>query len=465
MSEDILWSSLREQVAAVTSSRVSAEALASGYLERIARIDPAYHAFVTLNPRALEDAREVDRQIAAGATPGLLAGACIAVKDNFATECCPTRAGTPDGLIEVPPGDAHLVRRLRAEGAVVIGKTRMHQLAWGNITAPANNPWSREHVPGGSSGGSAVAVALGLCAGALGSDTGGSVRIPAAFCGTAGFKPTLGLLGRSGIVSHSWSLDHPGPITRTTDDAALMMAAMVGADAGDPYCQGRTPAFDLDAAPLDVTGLRIGVIRNHFGEQVSVEVRDACTRATDWLVAQGARITAFDVPELRFGLGAIFAIELVSASAHFDALVQSGRSAELEPDVRAMIEMGRLVSGVDYLHAERLRAVLCARFAEIFSSVDILITPTSPITAWPHGASEIEIDGRVEKVLAASWRFTYPFNLTGLPALSVPCGRDSDGLPIGLQIVAGAFDDERCLRAGLALERAGAAGFERPVGS
>lgn len=466
MIADAVWWPLHRQVAAIRSGRLAAKDLAGAYLERIRQHDPLLATHVALNPAAMEEASAIDACVAAGEDPGPLAGACISVKDNYLTAGLATEGGAAPGLLSLPKEDSHVVERLRAAGAIVLGKTRMHELAWGNITPPTRNPWNTDCVPGGSSGGSAAAVAAGLCSAALGSDTGGSVRIPAGICGTVGIKPTFGLVGRSGIVPHSWSLDHAGPLTRTARDAALMLEVMAGPDADDPGSADRDRCAYAQSEAKSLDGHRVAIIRNHFSEQVATDVSASFDESLTWAQAQGAKLREFEVPDLEYGLGAIFAIELASASAQFDTLVQSGKSAELTEDVRDLIEMGRLVSAVDYLHAERVRSKLCAEFARIFETSDIVICPTSPITSWRAGEWEINIQGESESVLAASWRFTYPFNLTGLPAITVPAGWDANGLPMGLQFVGPPFSERRILNAALAFEsqhdyvRARPPGFE-----
>jgi aspartyl-tRNA(Asn)/glutamyl-tRNA(Gln) amidotransferase subunit A len=293
----------------------------------------------------------------------------------------------------------------------------------------------------------------GLASAALGSDTGGSIRIPASLCGTVGLKPTFGRIGRSGIVPHSWSLDHAGPLTRTVGDAALLLGALAGPDPSDPSCRDR-PVPDYTAAlGQPIEGLRIGVCRNHFFDRNQTEVGDAVETAIGDLAAAGATIHDFEVPNLEYGLGAIFAIELSSSTAYHDASLRAGLTPQFEPDVRSLIEIGRLVTGPDYLKAEQFRRVLIEDFQSAFEELDAIITPTTPLTAWARDATTVEIAGGPESVLAASWRLTYPFNLTGMPAISLPCGFDRDGLPIGLQIAAKPFDEAMVLRVAQAYEK------------
>lgn len=443
---------ITELASQLRAGTVSPVALLEAYHERIAAHDGALGAFVHLNPDALDAARAAHRAFAEGRESGPLAGIPIALKDNYATADMPTRAGSAVDA-GVPLEDANAVARLRGAGAILVGKTRMHEFAWGMETPPCRNPFDRERVPGGSSGGSGAAVAAGMAAAALGSDTGGSIRIPASVCGTVGLKPTFGLIGRSGIVPHSWSLDHAGPLTGSVADAALLTAVMAGPDAGDPGCDGRA----LDVSALDgamaagARGLRVGVCRNHFFERITDGVAREVERAIDALSRAGAHVSEFTLPELSVGLGAIFAIELSSSTAYHDARLRRGEVARFAPDVRLLVEMGRFVSGPDYLHAERYRRHLGERVAEVFQSVDVILGPTMPLTAWRVGDRTIEIAGVEETIVEVSWRLTYTWNLLGLPAISVPCG-EADGLPVGLQIAAAPFDEASVLRAAAAVE-------------
>ncbi|AJY51623.1 MULTISPECIES: amidase [Halomonadaceae] len=464
MSNSPSYWPLHQQVAAIASGDLSARDLVLAYTERLEAYDSQLATHVTLSNSALEEAAAIDKALARGEKLGPLAGACISVKDNYLTHNMPTRAGTDVAEISFPETDSHVVAKLRKAGAIILGKTRMHEFAWGNITPPTRNPWNTQCVPGGSSGGSAAAVAAGLCSAAMGSDTGGSVRIPATLCGTVGLKPTFGLVGRTGIVPHSWSLDHAGPLTRTVTDAALILEALVGSDADDPASLSAPEIRYQPSANPTIKGFRIGVIRNHFSERISADVADNFATVQEWLKHKGVEIQEFDVPNLDYGLGAIFAIELASSSAYHEQALQSGLTSGFQSDVRDLVEMGRLVSAVDYLHAEQLRSELCKDFARIFNTVDLVISPTSPITAWNSGQWELDIEGSLESVLAASWRFTYPFNLTGMPAISVPSGFDGKGLPIGLQIAGPPLSERKVLTFAAAFEAEHPHAEDKPVG-
>jgi aspartyl-tRNA(Asn)/glutamyl-tRNA(Gln) amidotransferase subunit A len=464
MVEEAVWWSLADQLDAISDGSLSAEELAQAYLARIDRLDGDLASFVAVNARSSELGREVDQTVRAGKKVSLLAGALIGAKDNYATKDLPTRAGTEVEDLAFPKDDSFAVGQLRAAGAGIIGKTRMHEFAWGNITPPTRNPWAADYVPGGSSGGSGAAVAAGLCSAALGSDTGGSVRIPAAACGTVGLKPTFGALGRTGIVPHSWSLDHPGPITRNVRDAALLMGALAGRDGCDPSSINVSSTAYVDACTRSLKGRSVGVIRNHFSEGVVPDVARRFDECLAFLKDSGVTVREFDIPSLEYGLAAIFAIELASASAYHDRAVQLGWTKGFQPDVQDLVDMGRFVTAVDYLHAEQIRSVMCTEFAEVLKTVDVIASPTCPITAWPAGQWYVDVNGEEEHVLAASWRFTYPFDLTGMPAISVPAGLDDKGLPIGLQFAGRPFREVDVLSFAAAYERAHDWSARRPPG-
>lgn len=450
---DELWAqSITALAPQIRQRRLSPVDLLENYFGRIDEYDGELKAFVHLAETARRRAEQATEEIARGNWRGPLHGIPVAVKDNYLTADMPTRAGSEAPGIDYPTTDATTVARLRAAGAVLMGKTRMHEFAWGMETPPARNPWDPDHVPGGSSGGSGVAVAAGLAAAALGSDTGGSIRIPAALCGCVGFKPTFGLIGRGGIVPHSWSLDHAGPLAGCVADAALLTAAMAGPDPADPSSVEAPVAGWNGAMAAGARGLRVGVCRNHFFEGIASEVADAVEAAIGELAQQGAKIAEFEVPELGYGLGAIFAIELASSTAYHDRRLREGTVAHFAPDVRALVEMGRFVSGADYLHAERFRRHLGEVFADAFAEIDVIVGPTMPLTAWRIGERVVEIAGRSESVLSVSWRLTYPWNLLGMPAISLPCGFDRAGLPIGVQIAGPPFGEAAVLRCAAALE-------------
>jgi aspartyl-tRNA(Asn)/glutamyl-tRNA(Gln) amidotransferase subunit A len=453
MSNELWARSIEDLAPDLRAGRVSPVELVESTLERIEQHDATLLSYAHLAEKAVDSARQAEREIRDGNWRGPLHGIPIGVKDNYTTRDMPTTAGTTAPGISFPREDSNAVARLRAAGAVPIGKTRMHEFAWGTVTPPTCNPWDVGRVVGGSSGGSGAAVIAGLCTAALGSDTGGSIRIPASICGTVGLKATFGRISRAGIVPHTWSLDVAGPLTRSVADAALMLNVLAGFDPADPSCQDRPVPDYMRAVGQPVRGLRIGVCRNHFFGRNQVDVENAVEQAIRDLAAQGMTLREFQIPNLVYGLGAIFAVELSSSTAYHDASLRAGKTQHFAPDVRTLVEVGRFVTGADYLKGEQFRRVLMEDFRKAFEEVDVIVAPTTALTAWKHDATTLEIAGEQESVLAASWRLTYPFNLTGLPAISIPCGFDRDGLPIGLQVAAKPFDESTMLRVAHAYER------------
>ncbi len=451
--KDLRSSTLSDLARSIRLGSVSTLAVADHYLARIENLDGQLKAFKFISTTVRESAIRAEEDVIAGRSLGPLHGIPIGIKDNYLTADMPTTAGTTAEGISFPMVDSTVAARLRKAGAILIGKTRTHEFAWGNVTPPTRNPWNLEYVPSGSSGGSGAAVAAGLCAGAIGSDTGGSIRMPASVCGIVGLKPTYGRVSRTGVVPHSWSLDHAGPLTRTVEDAAVMLNVMAGYEASDPACSGHPVPDYVGALQGSIKGLRIGICRNHFFDDNQPDVDFAVERAIDDLAAAGAIISEFKIPRLEYGLAAIFAIELASSTAYHDISLRNGRVENFTPDVRTLVEIGRLVTAPDYLKAEQLRTLLMQDFAQALSKMDVIIGPTMPITAWKSGQWRVPVGDRDTSVLSASWRYTFPYNLTGMPAISVPCGFDRQGLPIGLQIAGRPFDETTVLRVAHAYER------------
>jgi aspartyl-tRNA(Asn)/glutamyl-tRNA(Gln) amidotransferase subunit A len=455
MSFDVRFASATDIAKAIRSKEVSAVRVTEDVLQSIKDVDPAIQSFVGISDQAIEAAHAADKALAKGQTLGPLHGVPIAVKDNYLTVDMPTHAGGDAGVFDFPRQDARAVTRLRAAGAVIVGKTRMHEFAWGNVTPPTKNPWCLSRVPGGSSGGSGAAVAAGLVPIALGSDTGGSIRIPASLCGTVGIKPTFGRVSRAGIVPHSWSLDHAGPLSRSVADSALVLDVLSGFDAADPATVRVANKGFSKALGQNIKGKRIAVCRNYFFDSNEAQVNDAVELAIDFFRRSGAIVTEEHIPLLEYSLGAIYAIELASSSAYHSENIRKGLVGRFTDDVRMLVEMGQLVSGTDYLKAEQYRRILGEELQKIFSSADAILTPTSPLTAWSIGTWNVSVtDQKQESVLAASWRLTYPWNLVGLPAISVPCGFNSLRLPIGLQLVGRPFEESIVLCLADAYEQA-----------
>jgi aspartyl-tRNA(Asn)/glutamyl-tRNA(Gln) amidotransferase subunit A len=434
---------------------VSPGELTRGCLDRIERVDRVLHAFVSVDAEgAMQAAREAEREIKAGRYRGPLHGIPIGLKDNYDTPGVPTRNGSKVFADRMPGQAATAWMRLREAGAVLLGKTTMSEAAWGVDFPPVRNPWDVRRNPGLSSGGSGAAVAAGLCFMAMGSDTGGSIRIPAGLSGVVGLKATYGRVSRAGVMPHTWSLDHAGPLTRRVEDAALVLGVIAGHDPRDP-ASANVPVGDyLSGLKRGVRGMRIGVPREHFWDRIEGRVEPVVRQALRDLEGAGARVEDVSVPHMAAALGAILVTEMASVTAWHDKyLKQPDRRARYCPEVRWLMDAGKFIFATDFLKAQRLRRVLIEEVRAAFDKVDILATPSLPLCAWEVSASHVAIAGQPEHVLHACWRFTYPWNLTGLPALSVPCGF-ADGLPVGLQLVGRPFGEATILRVGHAYQEA-----------
>ncbi len=452
MSDNSIWSQPIETLAPkIQKGTLSPVQLIECLLDRIEKYDGLIKSFVTIGSDIRAQAIDAEKEIKEGRYKGPLHGVPIAVKDNYLTSDMQTKAGT-SSEVNFPSEDSFCVAKLREAGAIIIGKTNMKEFAWGGDTPPTRNPWKLDCVPGGSSGGSGAAIAAGFVPAALGSDTGGSIRMPAGLCGTVGLKPTYGLIGRSGIVPHSWSLDHAGPLAATVADTVFVTEALQGYDENDPGNVNIKPQKFSEALGAEVKNLKIGICRNHFFEGLERDVEKNVEAAIDDISKLGCEIIEFEVPNLEFGLGAIFAIELASSSAWHDHRIKKGLTSGYQKDVQTLVEIGQFITAIDYLKAEQFRRVLINDFTKIFNDINIIVSPTLPLTAWRVGENMVQIGESRESALAASWRLTYPWNLTGFPALSVPCGYDKKGLPVGLQLAAAPFKEADLFRLAYAYE-------------
>ena len=412
---------------------VSAVELVRETYAKIASENPRLNAFLCdAGELGLERARVLDAELAAGRDRGPLHGIPVAIKDNLLTKGIRTTNGSKIFADFVPDTNAAAVERLESAGAIVVGKTNLHELAYG-ITSnnphfgPVRNPHDPSRIPGGSSGGSGAAVAGGIVPAALGSDTGGSIRIPASFCGCVGLKPTYGLVDRRGCRPLGLTLDHVGPLTSTVFDAGLMLQALTGIE---------PPNY------LPVGGLHIGVPENFYFEQGSPDVVSAVHAA---VAKMGATIVPVRVPDIEALNLVSRVILLCEASAAYAPWLD--RRELFGDDVLALLDQGRLVPGTDYVDAQRLRSRFVRQFDELFGNIDCLATPATPTTAPKIGETTITLNGRETDARIASTSLVRGINVVGLPAISVPCGTDASGLPIGLQLIARRRGESVLLRA------------------
>jgi aspartyl-tRNA(Asn)/glutamyl-tRNA(Gln) amidotransferase subunit A len=443
---DILTRPVRETAARLRSGELSSPELVELVLARIGRTDGEVQAYTTVAADAARrDAEEAERELRSGRDRGPLHGLPVSIKDLIDTKGIRTTYGSAIFRNHIPAEDAAVVRRLKDAGAVIVGKTNTHEFALGGVTPPTRNPFDVTRIPGGSSGGSAAAIAAGSALLALGSDTGGSIRIPASFCGTVGLKPSYGLVSRVGVFPEAWSLDHIGPITRYVEDAAVVLGVIAGYDPADHTTIDR-PIPDC-VAELDrgIAGLRVGVPTNHFYEAIDSEVESAVRDALEHLGGLGLAAEDVTFPCIDDILAAFTAIDGAEIGANHRRIYERNARDYL-PDSKLFIEAGLFVRASTYIDAQRARAVLLRRVLESLEGVDVLVVPSQPMGV-PHiGDTVARINGQDEDLMLAMIRLLAPFNFTGLPAISVCCGYDSDAMPIGLQIVGKPYEDAKVLR-------------------
>ncbi|MBI4627506.1 MAG: amidase [Candidatus Rokubacteria bacterium] len=453
---------------AIAGGTVSPVEAVQACLDRIARHDARIRSFITVDAEgALRAARRLEAELSVGRPRGPLHGVPLAHKDLCHVTGLPTSCGTKTPAYFSAEVECTAVARLAAAGAVTLGKLNMTELALGPFGDNAHhgdvqNPWKPGHCAGGSSSGSAAAVAAGFALGALGSDTGGSIRLPAACCGVVGLKPTYGRVSRAGAMPLSWSLDHLGPLARTVEDAALLFETIAGHDPADATSSRRGVPYCVRSLDTPVAGLRVGVPENYYGDDVDPEVAAGAVAGARALERAGAVVIPLAVPDPRplvDGCNVIARAE--SATIHGRLLRE--RPEDLQPAVRARLEVGLHLAAHDYLQALRLRARCAREFVRgVFARVDALLVPTipepAPALAWAKA-------GTVEEVVRKMGRFsrlTRPWNGLGLPALSVPCGVAGDGRPLAVQIVGRPFDEPTVFRLGRAVERAAGGPVRRP---
>ena len=474
---DILSYSAVELGKAIKCGEVTAVEAMQAVLDQIDKTEETIHAYVTIDKEAaLKKAAEVQKKIEAGEITGPLAGVPVAIKDNMCTQDMLTTCSSKILGNFVPTFSAEAVLNLEKAGAVMIGKTNMDEFAMGSTTETSafgvtRNPWNTQHVPGGSSGGSAAAVAANECFFALGSDTGGSIRQPASFCGVVGLKPTYGTVSRYGLIAYGSSLDQIGPLTKDVTDCATVMEVIASHDKKDSTSVERQDTDFTSALIEDVKGMKIGIPRDYFGEGLDPEVKDAVLAAAKVLEEKGAIVEEFDLSLVEYAIPTYYTIAAAEASSNlerFDGIKYGYRTPEYEglhnmykktrsegfgPEVKRRIMLGSFVlsSGyydAYYLKALRVKAMIRKAFEEAFAKYDIILGPVAPTTAPKLGAS---LSDPLKMYLGDI--YTISVNLAGLPGISVPCGKDSKGLPIGLQMIANSFEEKKLIRAAYTYEK------------
>jgi aspartyl-tRNA(Asn)/glutamyl-tRNA(Gln) amidotransferase subunit A len=447
--------SLTAAAAEIAAGRLSPVELTDSVLDRIEATEPALGAFAHVTGElARKAAATAEQEIAAGRHRGPLHGIPLGVKDLYDTAGVLSTSSSKVRADRVPDADAVAVERLLRAGMVMVGKTHTHEFAYGGITPTTRNPWDTGRIPGGSSGGSGAAVAAGSCMVGMGSDTAGSIRIPANLCGTVGLKPTYGRTSRRGVASLSWSLDHVGPLTRNVEDAALVLNVIAAHDPLDPASVD-VPVPDYTAALTgDIRGLRVGVPTNYFFEHVHEDVDRSVRAAIGVLEGLGAEVREVTIPLPDQMLSTEWAIVLPEAAAYHQQSLRARGDLYLE-GTRLSLEVGEFILATDYIKALRVRTLMQRAWAEMFTDIDVLVTPVQPFVAPRVGEREVTwADGTTESVDLAMVRLTAPGNLTGQPVLAVPVGFDAAGLPLGMQVTGRPFDEATVLNVGKAFEAA-----------
>lgn len=470
--------SIRELHQQLVSKARSATEITEAALETINQLEPQLKSFLTITAeQALAQAKRVDAQLAAGEEIGLLAGIPVGIKDNLCMQGIRTTCGSKILDNFLPPYESTVTTKLAAVGAVMVGKTNLDEFAMGSSTENSAyqvtaNPWDITRVPGGSSGGSAAAVAAEECVVSLGSDTGGSIRQPASFCGVVGLKPTYGLVSRYGLVAYASSLDQIGPFGRTVEDAAILLQVIAGHDPQDSTSLDvKMPDYTKSLVP-DLKGKRVGVIKETFGEGLDAVVAQAVQKAIDQLKDLGAEIQEISCPRFRYGLPTYYVIAPSEASANlarYDGVKYGYRSEDAESlmsmytqtraqgfgaEVKRRIMIGTYALSAGYydayyLKAQKVRTLIKQDFEAAFEAVDVLVSPTAPTTSFKAGEKTADPIS-----MYLSDLMTIPVNLAGLPGLSLPCGFDDQGLPIGLQIIGNVLREDQVLQTAYAYEQA-----------
>lgn len=467
-----------ELAAAIKKREVTVKEAVEAVLDNIEKREDTYHCYVTVDREgALKQAEEIQKKIDDGTLSGPLAGVPVAIKDNMCTEGLLTTCSSKILYNFVPTFTSEAVLNLQKAGAVILGKTNMDEFAMGSTTETSaygvtRNPWNPEHVPGGSSGGSAAAVAAEECFYALGSDTGGSIRQPASFCGVVGLKPTYGTVSRYGLIAYGSSLDQIGPLCKDVTDCATILEAIASHDSKDSTSVERQDTDFTSALVEDVKGMKIGIPRDYFGEGLNPEVKEAVLRAAEVLKEKGAIVEEFDLSLVEYAIPTYYTIAAAEASSNlerFDGIKYGYRTEEYQglhnmykksrsegfgAEVKRRIMLGSFVlsSGyydAYYLKALRVKALIKKAFDEAFAKYDVILGPVAPTTAPKIGES---LSDPIQMYLGDI--YTISINLAGLPGLSIPCGRDSKGLPIGMQLIGDCFKEKNLIRAAYTYEKA-----------
>jgi len=465
--DDLCFLTISELSGMIRSKEISPVEVTEALLNRIERLNPRLNAYITVTKEeAVKSAKAAERAIKAGKYSGPLHGVPIAVKDLMNTKGVRTTSGSKILADYVPSEDATVVQRLRRAGAILLGKLNLHEFAFGATNenphyGPARNPWDADRITGGSSGGSGVATAASMCMGSLGTDTGGSIRIPASLCGIVGLKPTYGRVSCYGVTALSWSLDHIGPMTKSVEDAALMLQEIAGWDPKDATTAVQPVPNYSRALRKGVTGLKLGVPKALFFDILDGQVEKGVMNAVRLLERLGASVEEIAIPYVELSRSAALTIVAGEATSYHEKYLSTQPEA-YGPDVRMRLENGRFVLAKDYVKALRFKRLFREGVEKVLKNVDVIVTPTTPIAATKIGETTVKVGDGMEEIRAMLPRLTTPFNVSSMPAISVPCGLTSSGLPIGLQIAGRPFDEATVLSVAYAYEQNRPQGKLRP---
>jgi aspartyl-tRNA(Asn)/glutamyl-tRNA(Gln) amidotransferase subunit A len=466
--EELCYLSARELGGLIRAKKISPVEVVKAHLSRIESLEPRLNSFITILPEeAMAEARKAEKEVRAGRSLGPLHGIPLGLKDLYYVKGVRNTAGSKIFESFVPDFDSTVALKLRKAGAILLGKLNMHPFAYGPTGenpdyGDMHNPWNPELITGGSSGGSGSAAASGECTLTMGTDTGGSIRIPGALCGLTGLKPTYGRVSRYGITVLAWSQDHAGPMARTVEDCALVMNEAAGFDPNDP-ASADLPVPDFTRALTGkIKGLRIGVPREYFEVPIDPMVKERVWKAIHMLGERGASVSEVSWPMYHQTAAIASTIQMAEATAYHDKLIKMHGNRIKPVMSRLRLEAGYFISAVDYIEAQRARTLFCRDSLELLEKVDLLAGPTLPVTAFKIGTTEKKVGNETIKVVPLLTQYTRPFNLNGFPAITVPCGFSEEGLPIGLQLAGRPFDEETVLRAAFAYQQATEWHLRRP---
>ena len=472
MKENIHRLSLASLSKLIKSREISPVEITQMYLDRIESLEPKLHSYITvLGDNALKEAKKAESEILKGNYRGPLHGIPYSIKDLFFTKGIRTTMGSKLYDSHIPFYNSTIVDKLEQAGAILLGKNNLNIFAFGTTGlnpdyGEARNPWNEQLIPGGSSSGSATAVAAGECAFSIGSDTGGSIRIPASLCGVVGFKPTYGLISKYGAFPHSWSQDNPGPMTRNVMDCAAVLNVIAGYDHNDPSSIHNECADFTPNLTGDISGVKIGLPREMFDLPVSDGVHKAVLQAISKLESMGASIREVSWPMFDKAMAISNTIKMPEVTSYYSKLIREHGSEIFEP-VRMRLESGFFVSACDYIQAQRARVLFIRKSLEMMEEVDVLISPATPVTAFKmdtDDAYNCKIGGVTRNVVPLLTQYVLPFNLNGFPAISLICGFSEDGLPLGLQVSGKHREEEKVLQVAYAYEQAAGLNNTGPFG-